>query len=321
MHFFDKIESGVISHLPKYGLVQVSGEDAVSFIHGQLSQDIANLKMNEIRFAGYCLADGLLFATLFVWKSDQNVFLLVPQTILPSLLKRLQIFILRSKVKLTDVSQSYSVAGLIGKNIEKMLLPKLTELPKNLYEKKEYDQNIFIKISDAFDAPRFLWISPQKNNADLSKNLHIAQEKDWELTEIDAGMPEIDSSRQNRFLPQEINMDRIGGISFTKGCYPGQEIIAKCQRQNMSKRRMIRAYADIPNTVSEIDLSSYTAVFESNDENPCGILFQAVFRDKNCIDCLLIVSHNAIASKSLRLGSPDGLVLHQKALPYSLSDE
>ncbi len=322
MDSIDQLQSGMMAYLPKYGVMKVSGEDAVSFIHGQLSQDMLHLKTDEIRFAGYCTAEGFLFATVFAWKSDQNVYLLLPQTVLPSLLKRLQMYILRAKVTLTDVSHDYAVYGFAGKKPEEILTRMLPDIPQKVFSKKEHNRHTVIRLKDAWNTARFLWISPQKVLPDLPQDLFMGEEQHWELTEIEAGMPEIGILTQNRFLPQALNMDRIDGISFAKGCYPGQEMIAKNQNRKPIPHRMIRASSERLNNVLISEMTALEIpVFEAGNDNPCGILSRVAPREKNGIDCLLIVSHNAIALPSLRLGRPDGPVLHKKALPYSLSDE
>ncbi|WAW10250.1 folate-binding protein [Oxalobacter vibrioformis] len=327
MRSIEQLESGFVAPLESYGLVRVSGEDAVTFIHGQLSHDIARLKADEARMAGYCTPEGRLLAILLVWKSVSDIWLMMPREILPALLTRLQIYILRSKVTMTDVSDEYAIHGLGGKKAPDALASVFSALPDSAYDKTESAPGTLIRVTDAFGGARFLWVLPaaaRAASASLSDTLYIANDEDWALGDIAAGLPQVYEATQNRFVPQMMNMELVDGLSFTKGCYPGQEIVARTQFRGTLKRRMLPAYAGIPGekTAREAGIVPGLDVFDTKaPHEACGIVVRAARFDTGRIDCLMVVSRELSASGSLRLGALDGPALHITPLPYALPDE
>ncbi|MDR0934129.1 MAG: folate-binding protein [Burkholderiaceae bacterium] len=327
----EQLESGFMATLSRYGLVLASGEDAVTFIHGQLGNDIAGLKTDEARLAGYCMPDGRLLAIMLVWKSEHGVWLMIPRDILPAFMKRLQIYILRAKVRLTDMSDEWAITGFAGAKATDALAQALMALPAptGIYGKTESASGMLIRISDAFGGARFLWIAPSDVASSalpaLSRVLPVAAHEDnWELGDIAAGIPEIYTATQSRFVPQMVNMDLVDGMSFTKGCYPGQEIIARLKYRGTLKRRMIPACADIPgeSPASAIGITPGMDIFDASaPDAPCGMLVRAARRDSGHIDCLMVMPLEMRSAKSLRLGTPDGPKLHIGSLPYTIPDE
>ncbi len=328
MRSIEDLESGFMAPLARYGLVQVSGEDAVAFVHGQFSHDITGLKTDAARLAGYCTPEGRLLAAMLAWKSAGDLWLMMPREILPALLKRLQIYILRSKVKMADVSEAFAVTGFAGKKAAGVIAPSLGDMPGAVYGKMETPSGTVIRLPDAFGGARFAWIAPVEAASALSpsfaSSLMAADDEDWELGDVEAGLPQVYAATQNRFVPQMVNMDRVDGMSFTKGCYPGQEVIARTQYRGSLKRRMIPAYADILGKAPAADakIAPGMDIFDAAAPNePCGILVRAARRNEKRIDCLVVVPREVSGSASLRLGEPDGPTLHVTPLPYALSDE
>jgi folate-binding protein YgfZ len=328
MRTIEQLASGFMATLAKSGLVRVSGEDAITFIHGQISNDVANLKVSEARFAGYCTPDGRLLATLLVWKSQGDVWLLVPRDILPQLIKRLQIYILRSKVNITDVTSSFIVTGLGGKKAPDAIAPVFPEMPAYPYAKAQSHAGVLIRISDAFGSARFLWIAPPETTypieATLSLALMATEDEDWELGDIEAGMPQVYATTQNMFVPQMMNMELVGGVSFTKGCYPGQGIVAHLQHHDTPKQRMIPAHIKVSGhaSASASGVEPGRDIFDAfSPDAPCGMVVRAARRNEKRIDCLMVILRGAATLTSLRLGAPDGPKLYPDSLPYALPDE
>lgn len=323
----EQLESGFIATLPGAGIVRVSGEDAAAFIHGQLSHDIMNLKDDQARFAGYCTPEGRLLASVLAWKSGGDVWLLLPRDVLPGLLRRLQVYILRARVTMADAGDEFAVTGLGGKKAEKAAARWLKEVPSDVYGKADSACGTLIRIRDAFGAARFLWIAPAETaraiQPSLAAVLAPAGEEDWELGDIMAGMPQVYAATRNRFIPQMMNMELVGGLSFTKGCYPGQEIVARTRYRGTLKRRMILAHADVPGggaresgIVPGLDIFNAAVPGE-----PCGMVVRAARRDEKRIACLAVIPLEMSGSPSLHLGAPNGPRLHPDALPYVMPDE
>lgn len=328
MRSIQQLQSGFIAPLGRYGLIRASGEDAADFIHGQLSHDIASLKADLARYAGYCTPEGRLLAIMLVWKSSESVWMMVPRDILPGLMRRLQIYILRAKVALTDVSEAFSLYGLGGKKARDVMPSVFPQVSERTGSKVECAAGTFIRLTDAFDGPRFLWVAPAKDAATAGTApftaLYPADDEDWALGGIEAGMPEIVEATQNRFVPQMMNMELIDAMSFTKGCYPGQEIIARTQYRGAIKRRMFRAHAAIPGETTAFLAGIHPGmnVFDvAAPDQPCGIVAQAARYDGQRIDCLMVIPKALAASGSLHLGAPDGPLLLVTPLPYPLPDE
>ena len=328
MGLTEQREFGFVAPLERYGLVQVSGEDAVTFIHDQFSHDIAGLKADEARYAGYCTPEGRLLGLMLVWKSASNVWLMMPHDILPALVKRLQIYILRAKVKMTDVSDTFVICGLGGKMAPDVLQPAFSILPDAIGDKAESEAGTLIRIRDAFGSARFLWIALARKAGEILPSfltaIPSATDEDWELGDIAAALPQIYATTQNRFIPQMMNLELVDALSFTKGCYPGQEIVARTQYRGTLKRRMMLAYAGIPGggTAADAGISPGLDIFDTAaPDEPCGMLVRAARYDANQINCLIVIPQALPDTTSLRVGAPDGSPLHLLPLPYALPDQ
>jgi tRNA-modifying protein YgfZ len=235
----------VIADLSHLGLIQVSGADALTFLQGQLTQDVAKVTDQHAAYAGYCSPKGRLLAHFLVWKSDENYFLQLPCELIAPIQKRLKMYVLRSKVVLANVSTStirFGVAGaaadsLIAKlfgsapaqpmDIVRTSLGTIIALPNQRYQ--------ILVAGDAME----LWQTLAQHSVPVGQPV-------WRWLRIRAGISEIYSATQEQFVPQMVNDDLIGAVSFQKGCYTGQEIVARLHYLGKAKRRMVGAHIDIP---------------------------------------------------------------------------
>jgi hypothetical protein len=316
---YDIGTTGFIAPLTDLGLISASGADAAHFLHNQLTNDVEHLGFAEARLAGYCSPKGRLLATLLIWKSADAVLLQLPRQIQPAVQKRLQMFVLRAKAKLTDVTDSHVMLGLAGQPAAIALAEWFTALPSAAYVKVESDAGTLIRLADASGVPRYQWITTtgiaQHAWPKLIATLKPVGEHVWRLTDIEAGIPRITQPTQEQFVPQMINFEAIGGVNFKKGCYPGQEIVARSQYLGKLKRRMMPASIDADNVEPGMD------VFSSADpEQPCGMIVNAEIRSSNQIDCLVEIKTSAMDAGTIHLGSAVGPVLRLKPLPYPLLD-
>ena len=205
------------ARLSRYGLLSVQGADAREFLHAQLTNDILNLAPERAALAGWCSAKGRLLATFLVIPAPQGFLLQLARDLAPAVAKRLSMFVLRSKVKIADESDAWTQYGVWHG------LPALT-----------WDGG---SVSVPVGSLRHLKIGK-------SLELHCSRaEEDWTLEEIRAGRPWISAATQDQFVPQMVNLEQIGGVDFQKGCYPGQEIVARAQYRGEVKRRMVRVQA------------------------------------------------------------------------------
>jgi hypothetical protein len=210
--------------LEQFGLLLAAGDDARAFLHAQLTNDIENLPAGRARHAGWCTAKGRLLATFLVVPFSGGFLLQLARDLAPAVAKRLGMFILRSKVKLTDVSEQWRQYGVWGGSGPDGELAIAEEAGK---------------VSVRIDADRLLVLCAESIAA-------APATEDWTLAEVRAGRALITQATQDQFVPQMVNLELAGGVDFQKGCYPGQEIVARSQYRGQLKRRMVRLRAPVP---------------------------------------------------------------------------
>ena len=211
------------ARLSRYGLLSVSGDDAREFLHAQLTNDVRNLPAARAALAGWCSAKGRLLASFLVIPAPQGFLLQLARDLAAPVAKRLAMFVLRSKVKIADVSEGWAQLGLWGEELNQ---------PDVAWE----GEIVTVRVGDK----RFLRAGPAAALAALSAD---ASEETWALQEIRAGRPLISAATQDLFVPQMVNLEALGGIDFRKGCYPGQEIVARAQYRGQVKRRLFHLQA------------------------------------------------------------------------------
>jgi folate-binding protein YgfZ len=313
------VDTDFVAPLTDLGLISVAGEDAVSFLHSQLTNDVQHLGLAEARLAGYCSPKGRLLATFLMWKSSDAILLQVPRQIQASIQKRLQMFVLRSKAKLNDAAGNNVTLGLAGPAAADVLQRRFTALPSAPYAKADSDAGTLIRQADASGTPRYQWITTPESAQDawpeLARSLQPVGAHAWRLTEIRAGIPRITQVTQEQFVPQMINFEAVGGVNFRKGCYPGQEIVARSQYLGKLKRRMMLA------TVATTNVQAGMEIFSSADpEQPCGMVVNAEPSAPGESDCLVEIKTALADDGAVHLGSIGGPLLRFRPLPYPLPD-
>lgn len=319
----EQIAAGFVAPLNDLGLMAFAGEDAANFLHNQLSNDVKNLSENAVRLAGYCTPKGRLLATFLVWKTADVIFLQVPRDMQTALQKRLQMFIMRAKVQQTNASDSKIILGLGGASASKALSSLFPNLPPEPYTKIEHDElGSLLRLSDVWGHARYQWITNKetahKHSAALCQLLHPVSSNAWTLSNIHAGVPQITLSTQEKWVPQMINFDLIGGINFKKGCYPGQEIVARSQYLGTQKRRM--ALATIATNAETPIQAGMEILCSSDPEQPCGMIVNAITHDGRS-DCLVEIKLAALENAKtdpIHLQTLQGPVLQFMPLPYAL---
>ncbi|HEV2612025.1 MAG TPA: folate-binding protein [Noviherbaspirillum sp.] len=311
--------SAFVAPLTDLGLIAATGEEAAVFLHNQLTNDVEHLGPSEARLAGYCSPKGRLLASMLMWRAGDGVMLQLPRSIQAAVQKRLQMFVLRAKVKLNDASDTHVALGLAGHDVAGLLMQWFPTPPSAPYAKTESDAGILIRMPDAFSVPRYLWITaPDTAQAawpTLTAKLPPAGAALWRLSEIHAGIPRITQPTQEQFVPQMVNFELVGGVNFKKGCYPGQEIVARSQYLGKLKRRMMLA------SVETADARAGMEVFSAADpDQPCGMIVNAEKNDAGGMDCLVEMKIAALDQSGVHLGSANGPVLRFGSLPYALPD-
>ncbi len=309
-------DDSVIAPLTHLGLIACSGADAQSFLHSQLSNDVKQLAPGRSEYAAYCSAKGRMLANLLLWQEDESFFLQLARSLLPSLQKRLAMFVLRAKVKLADASDTRPVMGLAGGAAAAALKDIFPTLPQRLHE-VVHDPASGSLI--ALPGARFQFVaqhdSAQRLWDRLAAVLRPVGAPCWEWLEIRNGLPLIDAATQEQFVPQMANMELIGAVNFQKGCYPGQEIVARTQYLGQIKRRMVLAHVDAsaPPQAGDSLFSSELA------DQASGMVVNVQPAPDGGYDLLAVVQTSSIAQGALRAGSAGGPLLHIQPLPYTLA--
>ncbi|CAN5679753.1 folate-binding protein YgfZ [soil metagenome] len=313
------MEKGFVSALSDLSLIQVSGDDAANYLHNQLSNDIEHLGIEEARLAAYCTPKGRMLASFMVWKNSEGIFLQLSSSIQVSVQKRLQMFVMRAKAKLSHVSEEYAMLGLGGADAGNVLQQWFPQLPTKDFAKVENEMGTLISTFNAFGHTRYQWIVKvavlETYWPVLQEQLMPVDASVWRLSEIMAGIPRIIDKTQEQFVPQMVNFELIGGINFKKGCYPGQEIVARSQYLGKLKRRM--AIATIPSA----EVSAGMEVFAEQDQSqPCGMIVNAERSAAATSICLVELKVADQEAGKVYLGSSDGLPLTFLPLPYPMLD-
>lgn len=304
-----------------------SGADAASFLHGQLTNDVTGLGSGDARLAGYCTAKGRLLATLVLWRAEAPAPEPAPvagfmrSDIFDTVIKRLSMFIMRSKVKLVPFETS--VMGVtVGPQQDWAALQEATSgaLPQAPYARVELASGTWIRAPQAGDAARFWWIATDAQldfaGMALSKVLHHSNSASWRGADLAAGIPWIGSRTQDTFIPQTVNLDLIQGVSFTKGCYPGQEVVARSHYRGTVKRRM--AYGTVAEASADAAELAGIDIYDADQpDEPCGRVVDAA--PTAPLGLLFEITLASLPGGALRLGAPDGPAIAVHPLPYPLA--
>jgi folate-binding protein YgfZ len=305
-----------VAPLSALGVIRARGDDAASFLHGQLTQDVVLLPDGQARLAGYCSAKGRLLASFVLLRlSAAEIWLVCPKELLAATLKRLSMFVLRAKVKLDDASAELAVRGLAGE----AALAALAALPAGSlpWSAAPHAAGHAVALYPAAGVARALWIGPASDAAlpgpALSESL-------WAWSEVLAAVPTPGATQTDSFVPQMLNHESVGGVSFKKGCYPGQEVVARSQFRGTLKRRTCLAHAEGLEGLAQAP-SPGQEVFLAGDaaDQPSGVVVQVAVSPAGGVDLLAVVQVTAsVAGTALHLGTPDGPALVVQPLPYPL---
>lgn len=307
--------------LPQLGVIDVAGDDAATFLHSQLTNDIEHLDAASARLSGYCSPKGRLLGSFLAWRAGHDVRLLVSKDVQPAVQKRLSMFVLRAKAKLTDASDALAVVGFAG-DVRDALSGIFDALPDGVHVKVDGPAGTLIRVPDAAGRKRYLWIGPRAEVdarvAALAGTLPVVSPAVWDWLDIRAGEPRITQPAVEQFVPQMVNFDVIGAVNFRKGCYPGQEIVARSQYRGTIKRRTALAHV-----AGETDtVHAGVELFHSDDPGqPCGMIVNAAAAPAGGVDALVEIKLAALDNGTVHVGSADGPALVIDALPYAWPTE
>jgi folate-binding protein YgfZ len=238
------LKQNIICDLSHLGLLEISGEDAVSFLQGQVTNDVKLLNGSNSHFTGYCSPKGRLLALFFAFSHHQKLHLQLNHKLLEPIAKRLKMYVMRSKVNINNVSDTVVKIGLNGDEVPALLAPFFTHIPTQAYE--SFSTEIATLIRLAGKSPRFEIICGTERAKEIWQSLKAkckpVGRTCWEWLEIQSGIPDIFLQTQDEFVPQMVNLDFLEAINFKKGCYTGQEIVARTHYLGKVKRRTLLAH-------------------------------------------------------------------------------
>ncbi len=261
--------------LPSMSVLSVSGDDAQSFLQNLVTNNVNALELNQGQLAGLCNPKGRLFAVFIIVKTEFGFKLILPKTTLPILKQRLSMFILRSKVEITDLTESLYCIGLMDDNpIELSSL----SLPNKDFS-GDYKNGIQTLKMPSKESYRYLLILEENqlgtvNNIIVDNQWELSPEKQWHFIDIISGIPFIYPETKEQFTPQQINLDLIDAVSFKKGCYPGQEVVARLHYLGKPSRRMFLLQLN-----ENISIDPSNEILDS-ENNVCGQVVQAVSKSE-----------------------------------------
>jgi folate-binding protein YgfZ len=294
--------------LPHLGVIRVEGPDAATFLHGQLTQDFALLGLSEARLAAFCSAKGRIQASFIGFKPGHEEILLVcSRDLLTPVLKRLSMFVLRAKARLTDASDSYRLCGLAG-----AALATVAPDAVRPWARQDLGTASLIHLYPAEGVARALWIAPADNAWPEGDAMSTEL---WQLGEVRAGVATVGAAVGDAFVPQMLNYESVGGVNFKKGCYPGQEVVARSQFRGVLKRRAMLAHC-------AAEMASGQEIFQHNDaDQPCATVVQAAPCPEGGWDAIVSGQVTALQSGELHLAAADGSAVQVRPMPYPLLDD
>ena len=293
-------DATIVAPLTHLGLLEWAGEDAKSFLHNQLTSDINHLPAASAQHSAWCTAKGRMQASFVLYRRGPDYRALLSSDLLLATQKRLQMFVLRSKVKIADLSAAHEVIGLSGPQAEAVLLGAALPVPATVMDSAEFADGAIVRLEQA----RFLLIVASEAAADCWTKL-VAKARPvgtpaWLWLDVQAGIPLTVAATKEAFIPQMVNFDKIGGVSFHKGCYPGQEIVARTQYLGKVKRHLYRIHAANP-------LVAGASIFAPDSpDHPCGMVANAAPSPAGGYDALVVMQESFVESTDLTLGTPNG---------------
>jgi folate-binding protein YgfZ len=287
--------------LPHWAVLRASGADAVSFLQGQLTNDLALLPPEQLRLNAYCNPQGRMLSDLITWRDGpQDVLLALPRALLEATLKRLRMFVLRAQCSLSE--EAASVSGAWGSSVPN----SLTAVGQCTRD----GELTCLRLPDGPDqTPRAMLICADQASAPAEQG----RAEDWDAWSVAAGHAWLGSETTAAFVPQMLNWESLDGISFKKGCYPGQEVVARSQFRGAIKRRSERVWSPQPLAVGD-------TVWAAGGQELGSVVNAAPLSDGSGL-ALICVHQGQAEAQDLRASGPEGVALARLGLPYPLRED
>jgi hypothetical protein len=307
----------VIADLSHFGLTGFSGEDAESFLQGQLSCDVRLANPSAAVYGSYCNPKGRMLASFLLWQNKGQYVMQLPAVLQAAIQKRLSMYVLRAKAKLADISDTLVRIGVAGANADALVARFFGNIPNRDLGIIPGEMGSVLRLGqDRFE----LILAPEQGPEVWDCLNEVARPVGapvWDWLQIKAGIPVILPATQEQFIPQMANLDAVGGVSFQKGCYPGQEIVARAQYLGKIKRRMYLANIRSM-TAPETPVKAGDELFSADmGEQSVGMVVNATASPNEGFDVLAVIQTSSVEAGKVHWKTLNGPALEIVPLPYS----
>ncbi len=306
----------VFCELAQFGLIRFSGAEAQVFLHNQLSCDVAALASGKSTYGSYCTPKGRVLATFLLWRAGEDFFMQLPSPLREPIQKLLSKYILRSKVRAADGSAEWTLLGVSGKDAAALVQRAVGDVPRSVHDVINTQHAMVIRLP----GDRYEIVAANKSPGiieSLSDGAEKADPDYWNWLDVRAGVPVVLPATQEAFVPQMVNLDLIGGVSLTKGCYPGQEIVSRMHYRGTLKQRMYLANiagSDRPQPGEKLYSSDF-------GEQACGTIVNAARSPEGGCDVLAVIQIASAERGDVHWKSAGGPPLTLLQLPYRVTSD
>lgn len=303
-------------NLKQLGLVAVSGIDAAKFLQGQITCDIREVTETQSRLGAWCNPKGRVQALFRLYQQQDVYYLQLPHSLIAQTIAGLHKYAVFFKVQMENVSSQYAQIGMMGDLAEQQLAHTFNSLPADVDQTAINTDTLILRVPGL--SLRFIIVCKQEHAPSLLNKLGVQASDDsnaWKLADIMAGIPAIYPETYAEFTPQQLNLTQINGVSFKKGCYTGQEIIARTHHLGKPKQQMYRIQFECPQNFPP-NTKLYLA--KNTTSTAVGALLESAIEQGTCYQALAVMQNNII-SEQVTVGNPTGSILTVLNLPYTVS--
>lgn len=292
-------DATIISPLSHLGLIECAGDDAASFLHNQLTSDVTHLEAESAQYSSWCSPKGRMLVSFILFRRNAAYLALLSADLQEFIQKRLQMYVLRSKVKISNRSIDHEFIGVSGPQAATTLQNAELPVPAAAMATAAFADGSVVRLDDT----RYIVVIASEAAASAWQRISAGAvpvgTPAWQWLDVEAGIPRIAEATKEAFVPQMANLDRIGGVSFHKGCYPGQEVVARTQYLGKVKRHLYRTHAE---GILTAGLPIYHV---EAPEQPCGLVANAAPAPGGGYDALAVILEGTVGEAALTAGLPE----------------
>ena len=309
----------IVADLSSFSLIRVYGDDATTFLQGQFTNDIRLVDESHSQLSAYCNPKGRMLSIFRILMQDEHYLLQLPAPLLDTILTRLRMYMLRAKVKLASADEELQRIGVAGPQAAAIIDRQLGIVPEHDTACITEGDLTVLRLPGI--QPRFEIITTlataKRLWGGLGQDCRPVGTPSWAWLDIMAGLPNVYRETSEAFIPQMTNLEILGGVSFGKGCYAGQEIVARMQYLGKLKQRMYRAHVFTTQPVPRPGGAIHTPDLP---DQTIGTIVDARCSPESGYDILAVIYKSSVREGSLYLSGDQEARLSVQDLPYSLDD-